>query len=100
MEDNPEASIGAGLSLKDRLLIGKRMFRLLTGDVLGLVGDALTPATISEDGTHEPDIIGRAEIRTQAVSVNLNRLKIEKEMGTEDYRNEVEGTFLEEFAIS
>lgn len=75
------------------------MFRLLTADVLGLAGDALTPVGISEDGSYKTDIIPRAEIRTQAISVNLNRFKIEKGIGSDDYQSDVESAFLEEFAL-
>lgn len=98
MEEFKEAPAGIGLNLRDKLLIGRRMFRLLTVDVLGLAGDALTPVGISKDGVYETDIIDRAEIRTQAISVNLNRFKIEKEIGSDDYRSNVESAFLEEFA--
>ncbi len=98
MEVFKETPTGTGLNLRDKLLIGRRMFRLLAVDVLGMAGDALTPVGISQDGAYETDILDRAEIRTQAIAVNLNRFKIEKEIGPDAYRSDVEKAFLEEFA--
>ena len=75
------------------------MFRLLVADTLGFMGDALTPTDITNEGVLKTDVVERAEIRTDAIAVNLNRFKIDREIGTEQYRTRVESELLAEFAL-
>lgn len=99
MEELGHGPASKNLSFKDKMLVGGRMFRLLTGDVLGLVSDAMTVTDINEEGLAETDILQRAELRTGAIEANISSYQLEKKMGSEEHRQRVERSFLEEFSL-
>lgn len=98
MEQMPvsESALGA-LSLKDKFLIGQKMFRLATGDVLSTVRDAFNPMGI-EDDEHLFQYLGRrAEERKEADEINLKNYILIKEIGSIATRNRLEYGFTEDF---
>lgn len=95
MEQEP--AVGASLGLKDKFLVGQKMFRLATGDVLSTCRDALNPVGI-EKGEHLLSYLGRrAEERKEADEINLKSYILEKEIGSIAARERLEIGFTQDF---
>lgn len=95
MEQEP--SIKNSLSVRDKLLVGQKMFRLAVGDVLSTCRDAFNPVGI-ERNEHLISYLGRrAEERKEADEINLKGYILEKEIGSLAARERLEAGFTADF---
>lgn len=95
MEQKP--AVDASLSLKDKILLGQKMFRLAALDVLSTSRDAFNPVGI-EKGEHLIPYLGRrAEERKEADEINLKNYILNKQIGSLAARERLETGFTEDF---
>jgi hypothetical protein len=85
------------LTLKDKFLVGQKMFRLAVGDVLSTCRDAFNPVGIEQDENLIPYLGRRAEERKDADEVNLKSYILNKRIGSVAARERLETGFTEDF---
>lgn len=89
-----EGSPDAAISLRDGLLVGQKAFRILAAEVTGLVIDTFTPRSIAGDEDYGKGIGDRMELRMQAGKASLNRYILEKNIGSQAFRDQIEAGFV------
>jgi hypothetical protein len=81
-----QGDVEPSFSLRDRLLVAQKAWRLMARNAVGLFTDALTPPPEMDDNAHVRQIGERAELRQGAGELCMSRYMDEQEIGSETFR--------------
>lgn len=86
------------LSIKEKLMVAQKTFRLIVSNTVALAVDAITPSDVNGQEVTLAHVSGRAEIRDDAGAINMSRYILEREIGADDYRDHIETSLVKELS--